>query len=378
LTPLRVLIELSSADLRVGAVNDALDLAELARPTGTEFVLCGPLDDRFCAEAARRGLRTERRSSRAFSRRELPLYAASVLAWIARLRRWRVDVVHLNYPGYGPSLACAARVLRLPVVGRAGGPFIPGNLANRWVAAYVANCPAHAGALLGSPLADRVVVTGDLFRPGRVHATLTAERPLPARRPGVARVVFLGQLVERKGLDVLLRAFAAVQRPADLLLVGGDWSAPGFPQSVRRIAREAGIEDRVHFENHRPDVGAVLATADVFVLPSLSDARPRSIIEAMSLGIPVVASDVGGIPSLVAHGETGYLVPPGDAAGLAAALERLIGSEELRKRLGDGARAKAERDCRPDQTALACVRLYHSLVSASAGAVDPLANMQGA
>jgi glycosyltransferase involved in cell wall biosynthesis len=376
--PLRVLIELSSADLRIGAVNDALDLAELARPTSTEFVLCGPLDEAFCAEAARRGLRAERRASRAFSRRELPLYAANVLGWLARLRRWRIDVVHLNYPGYGPSLACAARILGLPVVGRAGGPYVAGNLANRWISAYAANCQAHAESLLQSPLAGRVVVTGDLFRPGRVQATLAAQRPLAGRRPGVARIVFMGQLVERKGLEPLMRAFARVKSPADLLLVGGDWSTPGFPRRVREIAREEGVDGRVHFENHRPDVGAVLATADVFVLPSLSEARPRSIIEAMSLGIPVVASDVGGIPSLVADGETGYLVPPGDADRLAAALDRLIASEDVRRRFGDAARARVERECRPDQTALAYVRLYRRLLDESAAAIGPVVNVQGA
>jgi glycosyltransferase involved in cell wall biosynthesis len=360
---LRILIELNSADLRIGAVNDALDLAELAAPEGVRFVLCGPLTRELCDEAARRGIETLRARSRPFSRRGLPLYVIDVFAWMVRLARWRPDVVHLNYAGYGPSLACAARICGIPIVARAGsGPVNPDNLSNRWVAAYAANCREHAADLLDSSLAPRVVVTGDLFRPDRVRSTMVPERVLPPRRTGVARLVFLGQLVERKGLHVLIEAFARLQGASELLIAGGDWSAPGYPQCLKAMARDAGVASRIHFENHRQNVGAVLSTADVFVLPSFSEARPRSIIEAMSLGIPVVASDVGGIPSLVAHEETGLLVPAGDPGALAAAIDRLIQSPDLCSRLGAAGRRRAEEDCRPDRTALEYVRLYRRLI----------------
>jgi hypothetical protein len=357
---LRVAVELNNVDLRIGAVNDALDLAELATPAGVEFLLCGPLDGEFQQEAARRGIATRHAVSRVFSKRELPLYALDVCRWIARLKAWRTDVVHLNYAGYGPSLACAAWMCGIPVVARVG-PFIPQNLANRWVSAYLANCDAHAASLLDSPLRDRVVVTGDLFRADRVRQTMRPERPLPPRFEGLVRVVFLGQLVERKGLDVLIEAFARLPLPAELMVAGGNWSAPGYPDTLRTLAHTLGVADRIHFENHRQDVGAVLSTADIFVLPSSSDARPRSIIEAMSLGKPVVASEVGGIPSLVLHERTGLLVPAEDAGALAAALGRLIESQDLRARFGAAGRQHAEQACRPDLTALEYVRLYRRL-----------------
>jgi len=360
--PLRVVVELNSVDLRIGAVNDALDLAELASPAGVRFTLCGPLTNQFCEEASRRGIATTRATSRVISKRGMALYALDVLRWMVRLLAWRTDVVHLNYPGYAPSMACAAWLCGIPVVARVG-PFLPQNLANRWVSAYVANCSAHATDLLCSPLHDRVVVTGDLFRADRVRQTMTPERSLPARREGVARIVFLGQLVERKGLDVLIEAFARVGLPAELLVAGGDWSAAGYPEQLKTLAHQLGVADRIHFENHRQDVGAVLSTADIFVLPSRSDARPRSIIEAMSLGIPVVASEVGGIPSLVLHDETGLLVPAEDAGALAAALARLIESPALRTRMGAAGRRHAAQACRPDLTALEYAGLYRRLLA---------------
>src|SRR3954468_7520599 len=104
---LRILVEMNSADLRIGAVNDALDLGELAASSGARFTLCGPITAQLQQEAERRGIGTLYASSRQFSRRGLPLYIVDVLRWVARLLRLSPDVVHLNYPGYGPSLACA-------------------------------------------------------------------------------------------------------------------------------------------------------------------------------------------------------------------------------------------------------------------------------
>ncbi len=365
---LRILLELNGADLRMGAVNDALDLAELAAPSGARFLLCGPLTDEFCAEADRRGIETMRASSAGFSRRGIVPYALDVCRWVARLARWRPDVVHLNYPGYGPSLACAAWRCGIPVVARAGGPYIPNNRSNQWVSAYVANCRAHAETLLASPLHERVAVTGDLYRPTRLRSTMTFERPLAPKTPGAVRLVFLGQLVERKGLHVLIDAVSKAHPSCELLLAGGDWSADGYPRRIKDMTAAAGLSSRVIFENHRQDVGAVLSTADVFVLPSLSEARPRSIIEAMSLGVPVLASDAGGIPSLINDGETGLLARAGDAASLADAINRLALSAELRANLGDAGRAHVERECNADRTASEYLAVYHRVIAQRRGA----------
>jgi glycosyltransferase involved in cell wall biosynthesis len=269
----------------------------------------------------------------------------------------------LNYASYGPSLACAARICRIPVVARSG-PFIADNLSNRWISAYIANCHAHAAELLASPVASRVVITGDLFRPDRVRTTMAPERELPERTPGSARIVFLGQLVERKGLHVLVDAFSRMREPSELLMAGGDWSEPGYPQRIKSLAGDLGVASRIYFENHRSDVGAVLRTADVFVLTSFSEARPRTIIEAMSLGIPVVASAVGGVPSMIVDEENGLLVPPGDPVALAIALDRLAGSPALRARIGKAGRVHMERHCRADLTAADYLRVYRELATA--------------
>ena len=116
------------------------------------------------------------------------------------------------------------------------------------------------------------------------------------------------------------------------------------------------------------------------MLPSRSDARPRSIIEAMSLGKPVVASEVGGIPSLVLNERTGLLVPAEHPDALATALGRLIESPRLREVFGAAGRAHAEQACRPDLTALEYVRLYRRLAGeqqAAAGESAVVARARG-
>jgi glycosyltransferase involved in cell wall biosynthesis len=124
-----------------------------------------------------------------------------------------------------------------------------------------------------------------------------------------------------------------------------------------------GLGHRVRFENHRPDVRALLDASDVLVLPSLADAQPRVLIEAMFAGLPVVSTFVGGIPDLVRHGETGILVAPGDAAALAAAMARVADSEALRRAFGAAGRARAESEFRPERTAARYVAVYRALAA---------------
>jgi hypothetical protein len=354
---LHVLMELSSSDLRIGAVNDAIDLAALARPLGVRFTFAGPLDDRFAAAAARHGAEVLRATSRVFSRSGFPLYTLDVTRWLERLARHRPDVVHLNYSGYGPSLACAAHLCHLPIAGRASGPFIESNPSNRWVDTLLANCVPQAGELLASPLASRVVVTGDLFRPARISGI--DRRHIGRRRP---RILFLGQLVERKGLHILVEAFVRMVVDAELWIVGGDWSVGEYPARIRAAVESLGIASRVTLLNHRDNVAALMQQADIFVLPSLSEARPRSILEAMLAELPVVASDVGGIPTIVEHETTGLLVPPSNAAALAEAFDRLAASEATRIQLGRAGRLHVEQECRPERTARKYVDTYRAMV----------------
>jgi glycosyltransferase involved in cell wall biosynthesis/peptidoglycan/xylan/chitin deacetylase (PgdA/CDA1 family) len=154
-------------------------------------------------------------------------------------------------------------------------------------------------------------------------------------------IAMVACLREEKRIDVLMSAIPAVltRYPDARLLICGDGPCRG---ALVAQARELKILDKVQFLGHRDDVANVLAEADLFVLPSRTEAFPNSVMEAMAAGLPVVASDVGGIPELVEDTQTGHLVPPGDSTALAQSLIGLIERPERIEELGRAARRRVE------------------------------------
>jgi glycosyltransferase involved in cell wall biosynthesis len=146
--------------------------------------------------------------------------------------------------------------------------------------------------------------------------------------PDAPIVGVVGRLELEKGHPTLLEAWPLVlaEVPLAYLLVVGEGSRM---DALRQIAREQGIERHVIFTGRRDDIPAVTAAFDVAVLPSYREAQGLTILEAMALSRPVVASRVGGIPEMVEDGVTGLLVPPHDPRALAAAIVRLLTDHPL-------------------------------------------------
>lgn len=168
---------------------------------------------------------------------------------------------------------------------------------------------------------------------------LTQLRQLGERRP---TLLFLGEVSRRKGIYELVRALARVAErvPTVELVCGG----AGAVEEIRSLAVELGVADRVvcagWLDAQRKQ--AELARASVFVLPSYAEGMPMALLEAMSWGLPVVTTPVGGVPQVITDEENGLLVPSGDIEALAAAIIRLLEAPALRARLGAAARATIE------------------------------------
>jgi glycosyltransferase involved in cell wall biosynthesis len=136
-----------------------------------------------------------------------------------------------------------------------------------------------------------------------------------------------------KDLGTLIDAFAFLRDIADLkLVIVGSGDQLPF---LERHVRDAGVDDRCHFEPATAEVAEWLSKMDIFVLTSRSEALSNALMEAMACGCCVIASDVGGNSELVHSGETGILFPAGDAAALAAALRSVILDRGLRQRLAE-------------------------------------------
>jgi glycosyltransferase involved in cell wall biosynthesis len=264
---------------------------------------------------------------------------------VERLAGRAVSGVH-GYFAHTPAQVAAqvARRLRVPygfsVHARDARKLAPAELAERACeAACVIACNADvARDLPGASTSVHIVPHGvDLqrFRP----------RPLPAEP---LQILAVGRLVPKKGFDVLLEAVARLSIPFRLRIVG---DGPELGRLAALIAA-ASLCDRVqlvHGMTHA-ELPETYAAAHIVVVPSIvdptgdSDGLPNVLLEAMASGRPVVASAVGAIPSAITAGENGLLVPPGDAAALAAALEGLACRPVLRARLGEHARQRVERD----------------------------------
>jgi glycosyltransferase involved in cell wall biosynthesis len=171
----------------------------------------------------------------------------------------------------------------------------------------------------------------------------------------------------QKDHPTLLRALASLQRhPWELDLIG-DGPLMGDTEA---LARELGLAGRVHFLGQRNDVDRRLASAQISLLITNWEGFPLSILEAMRAGLPVVASDVGGVAESVRDGESGFLVARGDVAQLRDRIERLLADPHLRRRLGASGRERFVRDFTLDVSVAKTLAVYRDTL-AGAGAVRP-------
>jgi glycosyltransferase involved in cell wall biosynthesis/GT2 family glycosyltransferase len=142
-------------------------------------------------------------------------------------------------------------------------------------------------------------------------------------------ILYVGSLEERKGVKYLIKAFPKIKATvpdAKLLIVGKP--LPGRDKYMATLKSSAGDRDII-FAGSRPDVYDVMAAADLIIMPSLSEAFGRILIEAMACEKPVIATNVGGIPEIVEDGKTGLLVPPADEKSIADATIKLLSDKEL-------------------------------------------------
>jgi glycosyltransferase involved in cell wall biosynthesis len=261
-------------------------------------------------------------------------------------RRERPHVVHTNSSKAGILGRVAATVTRVPIriFTVHGWAF---NAHRGWQALLY-----RSADRLASRLTTRIICVSERERLAGIAArtcspeqTVVIPNAVDVRAalraaPAEGRtIVSVGRLKAPKDFVTLARALGQLPRGSFRATVLGDGPDRGvFVAELRSL----GLEDAVELAGEVEDVAARLAAASVFVLSSDSEGMPMSVLEAMAAALPVVASAVGGIPELVVDGETGLLVQPRDPAGMAAALRRLLDDPDLRQRLGEAARRRAE------------------------------------
>lgn len=289
-----------------------------------------------------------------------------LLELVRLFRRERPHIVHANSSKAGILARVAAPLAGVP---------IRIFTVHGWAfSAYsgLASVLYRLADRLVAPLTSRIVCVAESERaaglrartcsPARTVVIPNAVDVMAQRRASheaaTPRIVSVGRLKAPKDFLTLARALSRLDPGSFSAAIAGDG-----PDRELVLAELRGT-DGIELLGDRDDVPRLLAEAQIFVLSSRSEGMPVSILEAMAAGLPVVASDVGGVREVVVDEETGLLVPAGDEAALEQALRRLLDSPELRRRLGDAGRERAEREFDLPRWRERHVELYREELSA--------------
>lgn len=203
------------------------------------------------------------------------------------------------------------KVLRTWWIRRAKKVIVPSRYLARWV------------ARLGVPAEKIVVIYNAVKIPNDIRPT-----EVPLQTP--IKVVTVGRLIALKRVDRIMKAVARLDGVGLVIIGDGPERA-----SLEKLSQELGVAKRVYFagQKSREETLSLMAGCDLFILNSTHEGLPHVVVEAMSIGLPVIATDVGGTSEVVEHRKNGILIPPDDENALRDALQELIHNPELRREL---------------------------------------------
>jgi glycosyltransferase involved in cell wall biosynthesis len=271
----------------------------------------------------------------------------AILRQAKRLKQLRVDLVHVNEFGWNQDLVLAAGALRIPVILHVHNP---GDIAfqnlNRIAASKVLFCSRAVMNEFGRT--DRVAAKAEVLYNTIDTAALgngrSIRRELGLGEKDIA-IGTVAQVRPGKGIDIVIevaRRMLAERNDLVFLIAGPD--ATGEAEAAARLrdaARAPALQGRVRFLGPRNDIPDILASLDVFLLPTRAEAFGIAVLEALAAGLPVIASRVGGIPEMIDSPEVGFLVHPITAESFAETLRAVLALPDRGRRVGEKARLHA-------------------------------------
>lgn len=290
------------------------------------------------------------------------------------IREYKPDLVHAHSSKAGVVGRLAASLAKVPSVFTAHGfAFTENACVRRRIIAIVSEW-------IAARLGRAVIAVSDYDSDLAVRCRVLVRNRVCVIHNGIAdvsfraalavgtsvNIVMVARFAKPKAHDCLLRALNGLEGDFKLWLIG---DGPDIEQARADSVRLA-LSDRVVFMGARNDVPELLAKAHLFVLASNYEGLPISILEAMRAGLPVVASDVGGVCESVCDGENGFLVPRGDVPTLRQRLQRLISNETLRVEMGAASRRRYVEEFTVERMVSKTLAVYEKVLSASTPVPD--------
>ena len=366
---MRVLFCITRSDTIGGAHVHVADLAQWLIRGGHEVAVLAGGAGPYREEIVARGV--PYMQSRRLCRSIQPhTDLAATLEIRSIVREFQPDVLALHSAKAGLIGRVAARGLGIPIIYTAHGwPFTEGASSR---AARLYEWIERSAA----PLADRIIAVSEYDRKLAISSGVASPEKVVTIRNGIpdsrlranagansapVRITMVARLDAQKDHATLFAALGGMIEANWALDLVGDGPDEG---SLRRQCAELGISERVSFLGLRRDVATILAASHLFVLTSNWEGLPLSILEAMRAGLPVIATDVGGVSEVVVTGETGYLVPRRDVQRVSGHLRGLVSNPAERLRLGLSGRQRFETAFRFDSMAEETLALYQRVLQA--------------
>lgn len=362
--PVKILYVITRAE-RGGAQVHLLDLVANL-PQGVETVIATGEDGFLCDRAAELGVPVRR--IRHLTQPISPVKDLRALGEIIEtIRAEAPDLVHAHTSKAGLLARLAARHTRTPTVFTAHTWSFADGVSNgrRFIAIPLEKLAARLGGKIisVSQANKEMALRQSIARPDALVRIWNGVPDVDLRAtPGAGNpltLIMVARFVPQKDHLLLIEALRRVDSKWRLLLVG---EGPLQPMVERAIAK-AGLRDRIECLGDRSDIPALLASADLFVLATKWEGLPLCILEAMRAGLPVIATDVGGVAEAVTDGVTGYLTRRGDVEQMTARMAELLASPQMLASMGDAARARYERDFNVRTMANATWTLYRDLMN---------------
>lgn len=234
----------------------------------------------------------------------------SIVLWIGRIFNKKV-VFHYHSGGFEKFYDNSPHFLKHWIINTLNKSDVLLALADYWKELFSKKCSNNNIKILYNP---------------------TAIKKINHNKNNKVNVLFLGRLGRNKGVYDILEAAKLLNNNTIELYLYGD----GDVEEFKKLAKEANLQDKVIVSSWivGEDKNKALQDADIYILPSYSECLPMSILEAMSVGLPVISTTVGGIPETVEDGVNGFLIQPGDYRALAEKIDLLVGNKELREQMG--------------------------------------------
>jgi glycosyltransferase involved in cell wall biosynthesis len=341
-----------------GAQRYVFDLATEAKDRGHEVLVITGAEGILTQKLREGGIEVE---SIARMKRDISLKAevAAFRSLLASIRRFRPDIVHANSSKAGGLASLASRLAGVPLIVftahawayNEGRPLFQKALIALFhygtvLLAHKTICVSEAVRKEASwmpAVRNRFIVIHNGIAPGTLLERIDARDRLSPEfirlYPGLLWIGTIAELHPSKGLDTLIEAFAHLGPEAVLVIIGGGQELG----RLEKLSQIHGVGGRVLFAGFIDGAPSLLKAFDIFALPSRSEAFGTVLLEAGLASLPVVASDVGGIPEVLKNEESGILLPPSDSEELTAALDTLVRSEEARTKLGNALRERVLR-----------------------------------